>query len=72
MAQMLLLLVMRFSPAYRANPGEDGMVTGDRKAALLFRDVPCNERYRHVDVDQQTARLAKNVIVAIGPGIVST
>jgi hypothetical protein len=71
MAQEVLLLVMRFSPALGANPGEDGMVTGDRESALLLRDVPRNQRNRHIDVDQQTARFTKDVIVAIGPGIIS-
>ncbi len=72
MAQEFLLLVMRFSPALGANPGEDGMVTGDRESALLFRDVPRYQRNRHIDVDQQTARFTKDVIVTIGPGIIST
>ena len=51
MTQEFLLLVMRFSPALGANPGEDGMVTGDRKSALLLRDVPRNQRDRHIDID---------------------
>ena len=71
MAQEFLLLVMRFSTALGANPGEDSMVTGDRESALLFRDVPRYQRDWHIDVDQQTARFTKDVIVAIGPGIIS-
>ena len=71
MAQEFLLLVMRFSPALGANPGEDGMVTGDRESALLFRDMPRDERDRHINVDQQTTRFTKDVIVAIGPSIIS-
>jgi hypothetical protein len=72
MAQEFLLLVMRFSTALGANPGEDSMVTGDRESALLFRDVPRYQRNRHIDVNQQTARFTKDVIMAIGPGIIST
>jgi len=71
MAQEFLLLVMRFSPALGANPGEDGMVTGNREAALLFRNVPRDQRNRHININQQTTRFTKNVVVAISPGIIS-
>jgi len=47
------------------------MVAGDRKAALLFRDVPRDQRNRHIDVNQQTARFTRDVIVTIGPSIIS-
>ena len=47
------------------------MVTGDRESALLLRDMPRYQRHRHININQQTARFTKDVIVAIGPGIIS-
>ena len=47
------------------------MVTGDRESTLLLRNVPGDQRHWHINVDEQAARFTKNVIVAIGPGIIS-
>ncbi len=44
---------------------EDRMVTGNRELGLLFRDVPRHQRHRHVDIDDDAAIGAVDVVVAL-------
>ena len=59
------------APALGANPGENGVVVRDREAALLFRHMPGDQRYRHIDIDQEAASRAIDMIVTIDTGIVT-
>ena len=70
--ELVLLLVVRFPPAFRTGARKDGVMTGDREPALLFGDVPRDQRHWHIDIEQQTAAFARHMVVAIGPGIVAT
>jgi hypothetical protein len=46
------------------------VVVGDSESALLFSNVPSNQRDRHIDINKQPARRTMNVIMSIDSGIV--
>src|SRR5687768_16323822 len=51
--------------AGRARPGKDGLVTDDPEAGLLGRNLAREEHFRHVDIDEDAARCAADVVVAV-------
>lgn len=53
-------------------PHEDCLMARDREAALLFGDVPCDQRDWDIDIDQQPTPGALDVIVAVDAPVVAT
>lgn len=49
-----------------ADSGKDGLVTNDREAGLFGRDLPGEERLRHIDIDELAAGGTANMVMTVG------
>lgn len=59
-------------PAVGAQTIEHGVMVQDFEAGSIARNMPGHQRFRNVDIDQQSAFNAMNVIVPFRTSVVST